>query len=264
MAGMTLEGAWPAVFTQAEAELLEGIAGASVSFPSRKQILRTESATDSVLYLSAGFVGRYRCDRLGRRQFMGIQVPGDYLDLPGFFMGRLDANAEALGPVEVQAAPAERLRALESEAPAIAEKLWRISMIDAAISRHWVYRIGRLGGRARIASFFCEMLLRLYARGLCPLDRFELPLTQTDLAEANGMTSVHVNRLLGELRAEGICTFAQGIVEITNLPELFQTGQYRWDYLYLGADLTAEIQERLSSPRRGAIRTGMVPKSGTT
>ena len=249
MAGMTLERAWPAVFTQAEAELLEGIADTSVSFPSRKQIMRIESATDSVLYLSAGFVGRYRCDRLGRRQFMGIQVPGDYLDLPGFFMGRLDANAEALGPVEVQAAPAERLRALELEAPAVAEKLWRISMIDAAISRHWVYRIGRLGGRARIASFFCEMLLRLYARSLCTLDRFDLPLTQSDLAEACGMTAVHVNRMLSELREEGICTFQHGAVTITGLRELFQTGQYRWGYLYLAPGLDREIHERVASRR---------------
>ena len=105
-----------------------------------------------------------------------------------------------------------------------------------------------------MASFFCEMLVRLYARSLCTLDGFELPLTQTDLAEVSGMTPVHVNRMLSELRDEGICTFTQGTVQILDLPGLFQTGQYRWDYLYLDEDLDQEIAEK-AGMRATAKRT---------
>ena len=84
-------------------------------------------------------------------------------------------------------------------------------------------------------------------------DGFDLPLTQTDLAEVSGMTPVHVSRMLSELREEGICAFAQGAVQILNLPALFQTGQYRWDHLYLGDDLDREIADKAgmrATPKR--------------
>lgn len=246
MPAMTIEQAWPGVFTPAEAQLLAGIRSAPMALRSRQQIMRRDMALNSALYLSGGFVGIYRLDRLGRRQFLGLHLPGDYLDLPGFLLGRPDYNMDALGFATVQETPRERLQALESEAPAILAKLWRISMVEASISRYWIFRIGRLVGRARIANFLCEMLVRLYARGLCGMDGFDMPLAQIDLAEICGMTPVHASRMLAELRDEGICTFTQGAVQIAKLPELFQTGQYRWDYLYLGAELDQEIRERVA------------------
>lgn len=244
---MTIEQAWPDVFTPAEAQLLSGLKSASMMLRPRQQITRHEAAQNSVLYLSSGFVGVYRLDRLGRRQFLGLYLPGDYVDLAGFFLGRPDYNMDAFGFAMVEATSCERLQGLGAQAPAILERLWHISMIDAAIDRYWIFRIGRLVGRARIANFLCEMLLRLYARGLCSMDRFEVPLAQIDLAEICGMTPVHASRMLAELRDEGICTFTQGMVQVMKLPELFQTGQYRWDYLHLGSELDREIRERVMS-----------------
>ena len=253
MTGMTLAQAWPTLFTPQEAQLLSEKQDSVVPFRARAQILRSGRKADRLLFISRGFVGHYRCDRFGRRQFLGIQVPGDYVDLPGFLLDHHDMGAEALGPVELNALSSEQMQSLETEAPALIQNLWRLSLIEAAIGRHWIFRIGRLGGRARVASFFCEMLVRLYARGLCTFDGFDLPLTQTDLAEVSGMTPVHVSRMLSELREEGICAFAQGAVQILNLPALFQTGQYRWDHLYLGDDLDREIAEKAgmrATPKR--------------
>ena len=254
MAGMTLDRAWPALFTRAEMQLLRDPGPPAVLLRPRQKLALDGDGGAGLHWLSSGFVGQYRLDRLGRRQFVGIQLPGDCVDLAGLFLGRIDHDAEALGPAELRGLPPGRLQALEAEAPRLPEKLWRISLAEAAINRYWVYRIGRLGGRARIANFFCEMLLRLYARGLGAFDRFDLPLTQTDLAEVSGMTAVHVNRMLSELRDEGICTFAQGTVRVEKLPELFQIGQYRWDYLDLGPDLDREIGERVAGPRRASSR----------
>jgi len=249
---MTLAQAWRALFTPAEARLLGDAGWASVAISSRQQILRAGVADQDMLYLSRGFAGRYRCDRL-RRQFLGIQVPGDFLDLPGFFLGPSGTDAEALGPVEAQAIPARRLQALEAEAPVAIDKLRRIALIDAAIRRRWVYR--RAPRRPRPdRQFFCEMLLRLYTRGLCSFGGFALPLTQVDLAEANGMPPVHVNRMLSELRQGGVCTFSQGGVSIAKLPDLFQAARYRWDYLCLGADLDREIRDRIGAGRTPAAR----------
>ena len=253
MTGMTLAQAWPTLFTPQDAQLLSGKQDLVVPFRPREQILRSGKVADRLLFISRGFVGNYRTDRFGRRQFLSIQVPGDFVDLPGFLLGHRDMDAEALGPVELCALSPEHLQSLEAEAPAVDRKLWRISMIDAASGWHWIFRLGRLGGRARVASFFCDMLVRLYARGLCTFDGFDLPLTQTDLAEVSGMTPVHVSRMLSELREEGICAFAQGAVQILNLPALFQTGQYRWDHLYLGDDLDREIADKTgmrATPKR--------------
>lgn len=254
MSEMTLQQAWPDVLTPAEAQLLSDLQGPPETFRPRQQIVRCAQPVESALYLSSGFAGRYRPDRLGRRQLLAVQVPGDYVDLPGFVLGHLDHDLDALGQVVVRGTPYERLQALERQAPGVVHKLWRISLIDAAVHRYWIFRIGRLPGRARIANFFCEMLLRLYARGLCGFDAFQLPLSQVDLAEACGMTPVHANRMLAELRDEGVCTFAEGAVHIAKVPALFQIGQYTWDYLYLGADLDREIRQRLAGRGDSATR----------
>jgi len=234
------------VFTPPEGRALASLQENCLTFRPRQRILRRDRPQEGALYLSEGFVGRYRGDRFGRRQLLGLQIPGDYVDLGGFLLGHADHDLEALGEVVTRAIPDLCLQALEAEAPDILRKLWRISLTDAAIHRYWIFRLGRLAGRARIASFFCEMLLRLHSRGLCALDRFDLPITQVDLAEACGMTPVHANRMLGELRDEGICTFSHGAVHIADLPGLIQTGQYSWSYLSLAPELDREIQEKVS------------------
>ncbi|WP_167626555.1 Crp/Fnr family transcriptional regulator [Paracoccus luteus] len=249
---MTLSQAWPDVLTSAEAQFLSDLQGGPQAFRPRQPIMRCEQPVESALYLCSGFAGRYRSDKTGRRQLLALQVPGDYIDLPGFVLGHLDHDLDALGPVVVRGTPHDRLQMLYGQAPELVHKLWRISLIDASIHRYWIFRIGRLAGRARIANFFCEMLLRLYARGLCDFHAFQLPLAQVDLAEACGMTPVHANRMLAELRDEGICTFADGSVQIGKLPKLFQIGQYSWNYLYLAPDLDAEIRGRVIGPGRPA------------
>ncbi|HRO14354.1 MAG TPA: Crp/Fnr family transcriptional regulator [Paracoccus sp. (in: a-proteobacteria)] len=263
MTAMPLDRAWPDLFTPAEADLLSSLQGPCATIPARQRILRCDSARTDMLYLTSGFVGRYRADRFGRRQLLGLQMPGDYIDLPAFTLGYLDHDLDAIGPAEVRSTPHERLQGLLTRSPLICEKLWRISLIDAAIHRYWIFRLGRLVGRARIANFFCETLLRLYSRELCTIDRYEVPLTQADLAESCGMTPIHANRMLAELREEGICTFAQGSVQIAKLPELFQTGQYCWDYLYLGPELDREIRERLDGTRATSVRTRLPLQAGT-
>lgn len=246
MPEMTIEQAWPAVFTPFQARLLSDIQSAPIALRSRQQISSSKTTGNSLLYLSSGLVGICRLDRMGRRQFLSLNLPGDYVDLSGFLLGHSTGIKNAFGAATVKETSYERFQALDVQASAIAEQFWRISMIEASISRYWIFRIGRLVGRARIANFLCEMLVRLYARGLCSMDGFDVPLAQTDIAEICGMTPVHASRMLSELREDGICTFAQGSLRIMKLPELFQAGQYRWDYLYLGADLDHEIRERAS------------------
>ncbi|HRO14370.1 MAG TPA: Crp/Fnr family transcriptional regulator [Paracoccus sp. (in: a-proteobacteria)] len=261
MAELTLDRAWPDVFTPAEGRALSAVQGPPQIWRARQRLIRADIPLSDSLYLTEGFLGRYRADRLGRRQFLGLQIPGDYVDLPAYALGHLDHDIDAISDAVVRHTPHDRIRALRSQAPDTFQKLWRISLIDASIHRYWIFRVGRLAGRARIANFLCEMLLRLYSRGLCPIDGFELPLTQIDLAEICGMTSVHANRMVAELRAEGICTFAQGEVRVTQLARMFRAAQFSTDYLYLPAEVERELAARLGDAAPGGNRA--LPDPGT-
>ena len=173
-------------------------------------------------------------------------------------LGRLDHDIDSINSVRTQSISHDQLRTLESSSPQLMCRLWQLTLLDSAISRYWIFRIGRLPGLARIANFFCEMLVRQYVRGLCGTDRFELPLTQSDLGEACGMTPVHANRMIGELRAEGICNFMDGAVEVGDFAGLFRMGQYSWDYLYLPDAVGADLRRRLApTATRGIALHGL-------
>lgn len=199
----------------------------------RSRLAAAHLPLDKSYYLCSGFVGRTRMDRSGRRQYVALQIAGDYIDLPAFTLEKLEHDLESVTEVAVRPTPHRSLSALRATEPELFHKLWRISLVDGAIHRYWIFRIGRLAGRARVANFFCEMYVRLHARGLGTLDGFSLPLTQTDVAEICGITPVHANRLIAELRGEGACDFAGGEVRVTDPGLMFRVGQFSWDYLYL-------------------------------
>lgn len=255
---MELHLAYPGLFDQEAGAQLSAVMGAPRQLNPRQRILRANAARTGALYLQRGFAARYRLDRSGRRQFIGILIPGDFTGLSSFALGRLDHDIDSINSVRLQPIGHDQLDALKITSPELLCRLWQVSLLDSAISRYWIFRIGRLPGLARIANFFCEMLVRQYVRGLCGTDRFELPLTQSDLGEACGMTPVHANRMIGELRAEGICNFMDGAVEVGDFAGLFRMGQYSWDYLYLPEEVSADLRQRLTPGAvRGIALTGL-------
>ena len=255
---MDVRRAYPDLFGPTEAVLIDTMMGPPQDVRARHRIARANVRLTTAVFLDTGFAGRYRSDRSGRRQLQSLHIGGDFVDLPSYVLGHLDHDIDAVSPVSQRMIPHDRLDRLHVEAPHLLHKLWRVSLLDAAIHRYWIFRVGCLLGRARVASFFCEMMVRQYARGLCQLDRFDLPLTQSDIGEACGMTSVHANRMIVELREEGICTVGGGTVTVTDLDGLFRTGQYTWDYLFLPAHVDAALRSRLvaGAPRSvaGAVR----------
>lgn len=246
---MRLDRAYRDVFDPQEAEFLARIQGDVQVLGPRQRLVRANVPLKQSFYLTRGFIGRTRVDRAGRRQFLALQIPGDYVDLPAFVLHSLDHDLYSISEIAVRPVQHTDLTALRDSEPELFQKLWRISMIDAAIHRYWIYRIGRLSGRTRIANFFCEMLVRLHSRGLGGLHAFPLPLTQTDVAEVCGITAVHANRLIAELRAEGTCAFGNGEVAVSDPLALFRAGQFTWDYLYLPAEKDAELRAALGLGR---------------
>jgi len=239
---MLLDRAYPDMFSAAEAQSLAGLMDKPLTVRARTRLVHAHEPLGKSLYLNSGMVGRYGTDRQGRRQFLGIQIPGDYFDLAAYLLPCLDHDIVALCEAEIAGTSHGKLDWLRDERPDLYRKLWKISLIDASIHRYWIFRMGRLAGKARIANFLTEMFVRLYARGLCGIDRYDLPLSQNELAEISGMTAVHVNRLLGELRLDGLCTMTEGVVTLANLPAMARVGHYSPEYLYLAPEITADLR----------------------
>lgn len=258
MPGIDLNRAYPHLFTAADNELLNSRFNGMRTFRARETVAQPGVRLTQAAFLQAGFVGCFRSDAQGRRQFMSLHIPGDFIDLQAFMLGHMDHEAEAFSAVTVSYLPHPQVAALRQEGSVIYDQLGHVLLVDASIQRYWTFRNGRLTGRARIASLFAETLVRQYARGLADLDSCLLPISQTDLAEACGMTPVHANRMLGELRDERICMFIDGRIEVLDLLALFREGQFHWDYLYLPAEadeqLVAISQGRKAPPRSAWVR----------
>ncbi|GGB35763.1 hypothetical protein GCM10011380_26450 [Sphingomonas metalli] len=186
--------------------------------------------------LLEGTICRYIDDRNGARQLVALHVPGDFVDLHGYPLKRLEHDVMALGPVRVAVWQHETLHRLTGERPDLTRMLWYATLLDAAMHRMWIFRVGRLGAEGRIAHFVAELHARLQAVGLAGDGSFALPLKQIDLADACGLTNVHVNRVLRSLREQDIMTWRSGEVTIHDPVRLRRIGEFDPAYLYIDAD----------------------------
>lgn len=239
-----------AVLTDQERERLEAAVAERRRLPARATLLdRGEHLRQSTM-LVTGFMIRYIDDTEGRRQIVAFHVPGDFVDLHAFPLHVLDHSIATLTEVEIGIVPHGALKRLTAEDPDLAQKLWGSTLLDAAMHREWLFRLGRLDAVGRVAHFFSETNARLAAIGYGDGKAFGLPINQTDLGEITGLTAIHVNRVLRMLREERICTFRSSRVEIADLPRLEQIGQFDPTYLYLenrSADLASPLGEENSN-----------------
>lgn len=218
--------------TAEELQVLEDAATAVKEYPARHTLVRRGEPVSQSMMLIEGYVSRYMDDREGYRQLVSVHIPGDFVDLHGFPTGRLDHDVGTLGPVRMALFDHETLVGITERHPRLTRFLWFATLIDAAMHREWIFRLGRLGAEGRLAHFFCELNARLEMVGLAGEGRFDLPLTQPDLAEACGLTGVHVNRTLRTLREQGLLTFRNGQVEILDRASLAAVAEFDPDYLY--------------------------------
>ncbi|MBB3876322.1 Crp/Fnr family transcriptional regulator [Sphingomonas aquatilis] len=215
-----------------EQRILEDAVQTVKDFPARQHLVRRGERLKQSMLLVDGYITRYMDDREGYRQLVSVHVPGDFVDLHGFPTGRLDHDIGTLGPVKVALYDHQTLTAITDRHPHLTRVLWFSTLLDAAMHREWIFRLGRLGADGRLAHFFCELNARLTMVGLAQAGRFELPLTQPDLAEACGLTGVHVNRVLRDLRERNLLVFRNGHVEILDLSGLAAVAEFESDYLY--------------------------------
>lgn len=218
--------------TSEEQQVIEDAVATTRSIPARTSVVRRGALINQSLMLLDGFMCRYLDDRNGHRQLVSMHVPGDFVDLHGFPMKRLDHDVATLGLCTVAVFEHRALASLLRHHPHLTRWLWFSTLLDAAVHREWIFRLGRLGAEGRVAHFFCEMNARLEMVDLAADGRFTLPATQADLAEACGITGVHANRVLRLMRERGLATFRSGEVRILDQKRLAALAEFDPIYLY--------------------------------
>lgn len=207
------------------------------TWSARSLISRKGDPLDRSLLLLDGWVGRHvPGPHRDLRELVALEIPGDFVDLHSFPLGTLDHDVTAMTDVRMAVLPHDKLRALMRDRPETALALWGQTQLDAAIHRYWSFRVGALRASGRVANFLCEMHSRLMLADLADPTGFDLPLTQADLGEACGMSAVHVNRVMRELREGASCTVRDGRVQIHDYDRLCRIGQFEPYFLTFGPD----------------------------
>ena len=180
-----------------------------------------------------GFTCRYKMTAPGKRQIMAFHIPGDIPDLQSLHLKVLDHSLGTITPCEVGFIRHEDVHDLVRRFPRIGDMLWRDTLIDAAIFREWMVGLGRREAYGRIAHLLCEVMTKLKAVGLADGVTCELPITQAELGDALGLSTVHVNRVLQDLRRENLISLNGGSLKVLDWKALKQRGEFDPTYLHL-------------------------------
>jgi CRP-like cAMP-binding protein len=187
--------------------------------------------TECVLVIE-GFCVRAKTTVTGQRQILSIHIPGEIPDLQSLHLHRMDHDLVAVAPCTLGFISHTSLRALTRENPNVAEVLWRDTLIDAAIFREWIVNVGQRPAPSRLAHTVVELRQRLAVTGRAEGDTFEMPLTQEQISEALGITPVHTNRIIRQLRDDGIVDISRGRVTVLDEAKLAELAQFDDRYLH--------------------------------
>lgn len=193
-----------------------------------------EPATQCCVLLS-GYACRHKTTSEGGRQIVSFHIPGDMLDLQHLLLSRADHNVQTITEATYAVVPSAALQAVAQARPNLAEAMWRDTLIDASIFREWVLNVGRRDAKSRVAHMLCEFASRRDAAGLGNPERFELPMTQEQIADATGLTPVHVNRMLAQLTAEGVIERSGRQIRIVDWSRMRRVGDFDPAYLHQAA-----------------------------
>ncbi|MGA0543993.1 Crp/Fnr family transcriptional regulator [Brevundimonas sp. VNH65] len=221
------------IISDEEMAALDGILEPPRRAAAGTDIVPEKAITTQSTLLLSGFSGRYSTLADGGRQITEINVAGDFVDLHSLLMKHMDHGVVALSDCVYAAAPHARLIELTERYPHLTRLLWLDTIIDAAVHRQWLVAMGRRSGLAHLAHLLCEMFLRLQVIGHVRGMAFELPLTQSVLGDVLGLSTVHVNRLISQLRAESLVSWSQFQVQILDWDRLAAVAEFDPAYLRL-------------------------------
>jgi CRP-like cAMP-binding protein len=219
--------------TADEQQGILNLSGRKQRVAAHQDIVSPGETIDSACLVISGLVARYDQMVDGKRQLTSFYIPGDMCDLHSVVAPTASWSITAVSHASVLRVPHWQLRELCTDSPAITLAFWRDGTADASIFAKWVGNLGRKNAIARIAHIFCEMGMRTEAAGLGTRTSYELPVTQEQLGEASGLTAVHVNRTLQEIRGRALLTFRSGHVEVPDWHALARIGEFDPAFLML-------------------------------
>jgi CRP-like cAMP-binding protein len=214
-----------------EHEALANCAGAVVDYPAGSDLVVEGDRPGHSTLVVSGFTTRYRVLSEGQRQITAIHIPGDFVDLHSFPLKKMDHSVGALSDCRVVQFPHAGLTGITENWPHLARLLWLMTLLDGAIFREWIVAMGRRSAVEQLAHLVCELYVRLGIIGMVNGRSFTLPATQADLGDALGLSAVHINRVLQELRGEKLLSWQGQVIEVLDWPRLQARAEF--DPLYL-------------------------------
>jgi CRP-like cAMP-binding protein len=196
-------------------------------------LIRSGEQLSASTVLLDGWLARSKDLPGGERQVTELHVAGDFADLHGFTLKRLDHDVVSLSDCVVGVVPHERLQEITDRFPRLARIYWFTTNVDAAITRELALSLGQRSAISRMAHLFCELYARLDTVGRASNDSYEFPLTQRELSECLGLTVVHANRTIQELRRRGLVELENRQLTIVNRSGLEGVAEFDPTYLYL-------------------------------
>ncbi len=198
-----------------------------------QDIVRESDRPSQCCLVLEGFAASHKVRPSGKRQIMAFYIPGDIPDLQSLHVEVMDQTISTLCRCKVAFIPHPHLRELCREHPHLAEVFWRETLIDASIFREWIMCLGRRSATEHMAHLLCEFLARLKSVGLAQDHSFLFPVTQAELGDALGLTGVHVNRVLRDLRARDLIDWKRNTLTVLDWDGLVALGEFTPSYLHL-------------------------------
>ena len=212
---------------------LEVVSGATIQFEAREDVIREGDKPDHVNLVVEGWLCRYKQLEDGRRQIIALLLPGDLCDTHIFVLDRMDHSIGTLTAAKVSTISRMQLEAIAADNPRLHQALRWDMLLTAAIQREWTVNLGQRTAFERVGHLFCELFMRLKAVGLAEGPSFALPITQADLANALGLSVVHMNRTLQDLRRSGLIVLKGRVLTIPDIAALKVASMFDPTYLHL-------------------------------
>jgi CRP-like cAMP-binding protein len=215
-----------------------------VDYPADRDIIFYGYSASRCTLVLDGFLYSHKAVAGSRRQITSFFVPGDVVDLPTLYLPRVDHTIATLGPAVLGFVPHAALKKVLDESSVLAQAFWLETLMQAAIFQEWVVNLGRRDAFARLAHIVCELTVRLQSVGLARDFSFSMPWTQLDVADACGISNVHANRVIQELRHLELVEWDSRRLRIRNWGALVRLADFNDDYLQCDAGKDAAHAEQ--------------------
>ena len=221
-----------ATLTETDEAALRGLPFETKAYDAGRYLVREGAQTQACMLLLSGFAYRHKLSAEGERQIVSVHVPGDFIDLQGALLDVSDHNVQLLTRSEIAMFPIRAILDIIDTRRFVARALWVETLVESSMHREWVLNVGRRPAPQRIGHLLCEIACRLEFVGLGTTGGYQLPMTQEQLADCTGLTSVHVNRTLKQLDADGYIHRHKRFIEIPDWERLSEMSGFSALYLH--------------------------------